>query len=304
MLELHQMSDQFQKHQHPVESSLHPFPYLLYEGYLDFATCQRLIDDAESLNNSSSYREVMGGRALLPNTSSAFHDLLNSSAEWQNFEKRLNSPEFLAMLVNTLGLKVRYLSVDVYANRSGRLVRVIQRLRESLQLTSLANASARQVGALLLLRTIHTSRRVLFGAVARLRGRVAYELLFDYSRARNGYVREIHRDSDARDIVFLVYFNSTAASEGGALRLHRLTPGVQTVPRPDPSHCSLEREIVPMAGTLVAFENTACAYHSVQRIVGANTQRHFVYGAVTRLVGRSSGLHGEERLKTDWRIYT
>lgn len=298
------MSERFKESQSLIESSRSPFPYLLYREFIDAESCQKLIGDAESFSNSSSRREVMGGRALLPNTSSTFRDLVHSSKEWQSLERLLNSPEFLAMITNGLALKVRYSPIDVYTNRSGKFVRVIQRIRESAQNTPLANASARQIFALSLLRTIHASRRVFSGTIARLRGRVAYEMLFDYSRARNGYVREIHRDSDARDIVFLIYFNSTAASDGGALRLHRLNPGTQVIPRPDPSHCSLEREIVPSAGTLVAFENTACAYHSVERIVGTDTQRHFVYGAVTRLVGRSSGLHGEERLKTDWRIYT
>jgi 2OG-Fe(II) oxygenase superfamily len=298
------MSEQSQKMPSSIESFRSPFPYLVHEGFLDVGRCQKLIDDAELFSNSSSRREVMGGRALLPNTSSAFRDLLNSSAEWRNLEKRLNSPEFLAMLVNTLELKVHYAPTDVYTNRSGRLAPLIERCRESLQNTPLVNASSRQVGALFLLRIVHVLRRVLLGTIARLRGQVACELLYDYSRARIGYVREIHRDSDARDVVFLIYFNSTAASEGGALRLHRLTPGVQSVPRPDPDDCLLEREIVPEVGTLVAFENTAIAYHSVQMITGANTQRHFVYGAVTRLVGRNTHLHGKTRLETDWRIYT
>jgi hypothetical protein len=100
-----------------------------------------------------------------------------------------------------------------------------------------------------------------------------------------------------------LYLNSTAKEDGGALRLHRLNPGGTPLPRPKPEECSLLMEIEPHAGTLVAFQNTAQAYHSVQLMVGANTQRHFVYGAVTRLIGRDTGLREQSHLKTDWLVY-
>ena len=49
------------------------------------------------------------------------------------------------------------------------------------------------------------------------------ELLFDFSISQKGYKREIHRDSDSRKIVFLIYLNSFKNNgEGGNLNLHEL----------------------------------------------------------------------------------
>ena len=46
------------------------------------------------------------------------------------------------------------------------------------------------------------------------------ELLYDYSISPNGYFREIHRDSDARTIVFLIYLNDLSSEgTGGDLKL-------------------------------------------------------------------------------------
>jgi len=281
-----------------------PFPHLVWPNFMDVETCAALVRDVESFSASSSRRDVMGGRAMLPNTSSTFHQLTQHSSAWASFQQLLDSPGFLQQLTQHLDSSTRYMHTPVFAARNGLLANLVNRVRSSTQHVTLSNASMKQVFGLIALRTVFTARRLTAGLVARLRNRVAYELLYDYSRARQGYVREIHRDSDARDIVFLLYLNSTAKEDGGALQLHRLNPGGAPLPRPKPEECSLLMDIEPSAGTLVAFQNTARAYHSVQLVIGADTQRHFVYGAVTRLLGRDSGLRGQAHLKTDWLVYS
>lgn len=281
-----------------------PFPHLVWPRFMASEMCEALVRDVESFSASSSRRDVMGGRAMLPNTSSTFHQLTEHSAAWASFQQMLDSPDFLQKLTQHLGSNTRYVRSPVFAPRHGMFAAIVNRVRTATQHVTLSNASLKQVFGLLALRGMFTARRLTVGLVARLRNRVAYELLYDYSRARQGYVREVHRDSDARDIVFLLYLNSTAKEDGGALQLHRLNPGGTPFPRPKPDECSLLMDIEPQAGTLVAFQNTAQAYHSVELVVGANTQRHFVYGAVTRLMGRDSGLRRQSHLKTDWLVYS
>jgi hypothetical protein len=281
-----------------------PFPHLVWSNFMSREACDELVRDVESFSTSSSRRDVMGGRAMLPNTSSTFSELIDHSPAWAAFQELLDSPAFLAQLTDHLGSTTRYLHTPVFAPRHGWLTSLINRIRSSTQHVTLSNASMKQVLGLIALRVVFTVRRWAVGISARLQNRVAYELLYDYSRARQGYVREIHRDSDARDIVFLLYLNSTAKEDGGALQLHRLNPGGTPLPRPKPQECSLLMEIEPHAGTLVAFQNTAQAYHSVQLMVGANTQRHFIYGAVTRLMGRDARLRKQSHLKTDWLAYS
>ena len=45
--------------------------------------------------------------------------------------------------------------------------------------------------------------------------------LWDYSMAKNGYGREVHRDSDSRVVVFLIYLNEIGVdADGGGLTLY------------------------------------------------------------------------------------
>ena len=54
------------------------------------------------------------------------------------------------------------------------------------------------------------------------------ELLYDYSKSGNGYGREIHRDSDSRYIVILLYLNDLDDSaKGGSLNIFKLKIALQ-----------------------------------------------------------------------------
>lgn len=285
-------------------TAVEPFPFLIWQQFLSRAECDQLVHEAESNLAGSQRRTVMGGRALVPNTSVTFQELINRSPAWAQLVTTLSSPEFLEQLGVHLKLESRYVLRPVFTSVGGRLNNMIQRMRSTTQQTQLANATPSQLLSLAALRLTFLVRRYLSAIVTRLSGRVAYELLYDYSLARQGYVREIHRDSDARDIVFLLYLNSTPQEDGGSLQLHRLRDGVSPLPRPNPDDCSLITSIAPEIGTLVAFRNTSRSYHSVELVTGDSTQRHFIYGAVTRLLGRNRSLRRQSRLGTDWRVFT
>ena len=75
------------------------------------------------------------------------------------------------------------------------------------------------------------------------------ELLYDYSKAQNGYSREVHRDSDSRTLVFLIYLNSLSAdAKGGSLILHEYKDKTKISPQPDIEECNLLKKIEPKEG--------------------------------------------------------
>ena len=286
-----------------LQCSKDPFPFLIWPNFIDNITCEKLIADAEIFTTGPRSPLVMGGRSIMASTSSQFQNLESSSPVWSSLVTLIQSKKLSDRISGLLGNDTKYVNSPVFTVRSKVLSKLVKRARTSIQQTLLTTSSLKQVGVLLVLRALFAMRRLILGYGWRLRGRVAYELLFDYSIGTLGYEREIHRDSDSRDIVFLLYLNSTAPADGGVLQLHRLNEGGLLRPQPNPSDCALHLAIEPAAGTLVAFQNTARSYHSVLKIVGTETQRHFLYGGFTRLLGRSDNFQNQSKLATDWTLY-
>ena len=280
------------------------FSYLIEEDFLDSRLCRDLVAAAEELRSElNSQRVVMGGRRLFPNTSLFINKLLSSSKAWQELDLLLHSPPFLARLRQELNVEASLTPKRVVTRTAGRTGLLLTRLRGAVHDRPLASASIKQLVALVILRSGLRIARGLSALRSRFKGQVPVELLYDYSVATSGYEREIHRDSDAREIVVLIYLNSTADEAGGHLLLHRLKQEAIASARPDPVDCEVLVDIVPREGTLVAFRNGDQAFHSVSLLASETAQRHFVYGGYTRLFGSASGITTSERLPTDWALY-
>ena len=142
----------------------------------------------------------------------------------------------------------------------------------------------------------------------RLRGKKVAEVFFDASSAANGYKREIHRDSDQRIFVFLLYLNSPScndAASGGDLCLHALAgDDLDPLPQPHPDKTVIIKEIKPEPGCLVIFENDLTSYHSVSEMKGFNDERFFVYGSLTVLSGKNAKIKNSKySMPTDFKMY-
>ena len=96
------------------------------------------------------------------------------------------------------------------------------------------------------------------------RNRRRISLLYDYSLANKGYSREVHRDSDSRLVVFLLYLNELESNSGGNLEIFesKRNHGAFS-PNPDIKSLNKIKEISPSPGKLVLFLNTSNAYHAV-----------------------------------------
>ena len=132
------------------------------------------------------------------------------------------------------------------------------------------------------------------------------ELLYDYSVAGKGYLREIHRDSDSRLVVFLIYLNKidvNKSENGGQLELYENLDISDDKPQPNRDSCKLLKRIEPEEGMLVIFLNSDESFHAVKEIENENTERHFIYGAYTLLNGKNPYIKKTKRLNTEFNFY-
>lgn len=104
-------------------------------------------------------------------------------------------------------------------------------------------------------------------------------LHIDWSSATDGYVREIHRDTDKRIWNFLIFFNDKDW-EGGDFLIHssdslnRLDQQIWDL-KALPVHKTIEAK----KNKGVFFLSTPDSYHSVSKQFNTNSPRKFIYGS-------------------------
>lgn len=101
----------------------------------------------------------------------------------------------------------------------------------------------------------------------------------DWSSATDGYVREIHRDTDKRIWNFLIFFNDKDW-EGGDFLIHS-SDRQNMLP-----HQIWQEGALPIHDTIQAKKNrglfflsTPDSYHSVSKQFNTNSPRKFIYGS-------------------------
>ena len=105
-------------------------------------------------------------------------------------------------------------------------------------------------------------------------------LHIDWSKAGDGYTREIHRDTDPRIWNFIIFFNDKDW-EGGDFIIHssdklKIYPQ-QIFNQTLPIHQTVEAK----KNRAIFFLSTPNSYHSVSKQSNTKTPRKFIYGAYT-----------------------
>ena len=266
---------------------------IVVDGWLDGTECRRLIADGDAHCPTDEGLVIHGGRHFVPNTTTAWQHLCASSEAWRSLSDRLGSSEFLDWIVSRLdsnGSDADLVPIRVFTNRRSGLDRRLQKASPE------GRAGAFRLLHLVAKRVNQSQmglRRHLRYASTRLIARsTAVELLCDYSRASDGYGRVIHRDSDMRRYVFLLYLNALDdCATGGNLDTYRLSEPGQGAPAwPSEDECELVDSVAPSAGRLVVFRNTHDSYHGVSVMQGHGTVRHFLYGGFTQLGGTNPNM--------------
>lgn len=279
------------------------------DNFISEELSKDLIDDFDSLIGDGGVKKIHGGRASVPSSHILFQDLMQRSSQWKDLYAKLNSASFFEYCLSQLGIERKY-------KRGFKLVSFFTRplvgLRLKIKRVSQKptyQLPASILGGIFLYRLLAKLEFFLTFLTQRLGlGPWPVELLFDVSRSGNGYVNAIHRDSDSRLIVFLIYFNKIDGNgSGGNLDVlkykHKevLDPPVY----PALADCDLIDSVVPEAGRLVIFENTKDAFHSVQEMVNCSGYRYFCYGGFSVLTGLSPSLSdSKHRAPTEFYIYS
>jgi len=300
-----------------VSFEKYPFPYFCMDNYLSKDECEVLIKEAVGSSGGDAIF-MHGGRDSLGSLSPSFKKLLARSNTWAQLVKRLQSGDVVDLFLKYIRNECpdSYFS-DWIRSRAFVISRIptITKLLPQYLLKKTQSASDKKVRFVtkkqmilsLVLAISNDLFRVLHGFINYVLGKRILALLFDYSVAKEGYAREVHRDSDARVVVFLLYLNDLEDSvKGGSLKIHGSKSEAQFFdPRPADKDVEVIKEFRPKAGRLLMFLNTANSYHSVEKMSRSEQGRHFLYGAYTLTTGFGSLalLKSSGRLPTEYNLY-
>ena len=274
--------------------------YKILDNFLDKEICESLIIDA-NIFAKNDHITVLNNRMILPSSSLAFLNLLNKSTAWQKLHDKLNSQSFLNNLLNELNLDIKNFTVtNFFFNSRPNTFQKKYKYLNSKNISTIGNIN-------LLFYSFYKFYRFLIRKLKYSFSKKNYvELLYDFSKSPNGYKREIHRDSDSRTIVFLIYLNELDKDGiGGNLNLHQYKNTTSMIPsQPNVDDCSLVKTIPPKTGRLVTFLNSHDSLHSVSEMSNYDGFRYFLYGSFTLLGKKNDYLkNSKNNLKTNFNIF-
>ena len=299
----------------------YPFPALIQDGIVDKNQCIKIIEDTMPLIKKHSIF-MHHGRNAVNNSSVELQKLISKSKHWQkfidllsnnytkNFIKHFRKKSENKFVRNWLKNKKIILNKSVYNLRSNLLKKKFKKLNKKIDIwqknrvSNLSDLAVFSMGIYSLSNLIYRKFRSLLDFILGIR---KLSLLLDYSVSFDGYFREIHRDSDSRAIVFLVFLNELENdAKGGTFSLYSHNLGESNLPaRPKKKNSELTHLIEPKAGRMIMFFNVADAYHSVERLKNTKLGNHFIYGGFTLSsnLGALAKKGSNEAMNTEFNLY-
>lgn len=273
--------------------------YKVIKNFINENECIELINDAKNFLSINSEKEIISNnRQIIFSTSIIYNELLKFSSKWNNLHQKINSEKFYNECLSNLNLDSNEFELKNFffkrnlSNFDKKYKNLINKKFSYLETKTLIKLTFYRI-----------YKEFLFKLKFLFKSKINLELLFDFSISQKGYKREIHRDSDSRIIVFLLYLNSLSDKEkGGQLNLHEFTSDrKQKIPaQPDPQNCKVVKQFEPKAGNLILFLNTTDAFHSVSEMTG-DEKRYFLYGSYTSLNNKNPFINdSSENLKTEF----
>ena len=278
--------------------------YKIIKNFLNNHDSENLIKDAQSNSDFVNYQKIHNNRFFLTCSNIEFVNLCNKSEAWKKLEQKLASEDFFKFCCDTLNLDNNKFQISNYfKNKENKTYqKKIEKVGFS-QIKSLNTSTIVKFTFIRFLKRIF--RKIKFSKIF-FPFKKPVELLYDYSVAGNGYTREIHRDSDNRIIVFLLYLNTLEeGTKGGNLEIFKLKNKMSksSSAKPSKDECDNIENVSPEAGKLVIFQNGDDSFHSVSKIENAPNKRHFIYGGFTLLNGKNPYITNNSVLKTEFHLY-
>tara|TARA_B100000780_G_C21053377_1_gene423096 strand:+ start:175 stop:1032 length:858 start_codon:yes stop_codon:yes gene_type:complete len=262
--------------------------YKKISNFLTDNACDNLIHDYKqsSLAKRKNLKIIHGGRDSITSSSSDIKRLFLSSVNWKNLINKLEAKEFHDICFNELSINPNdYMLTNSYNSNGVANLVVAKRDYNNIPIGSL---SARRILWFCSIKTLRKYYlKIKHFCIYFILRKFPTELLYDFSISSNGYCREVHRDSDSRLIIFLLYLNDLDDSgTGGELEIHEHVKSNSFIPaQPAREDCKLIDSIKPKAGELIIFKNTKESLHAVSEMKNHKESRYFIYGSFTLLRG-------------------
>ena len=276
--------------------------YFVIENFINPQDCKNLINDAKKFTNNKNFFKYHGNREDLTSSSLAYNQLLLYSENWKNFANKINSKEFFEMCCDKLGVDSGKFNIKNHFNISSPTRnQKIYKMMSSLKINLIPSKSLLKYLTYRIYRDL--IRKIKFSNLFNI-SKKPIELLYSYSKAGNGYTREIHRDSDSRLIVCVLYLNELPETgEGGSFDVYKRVKEDKNLAQPSYASCEKIENIKPEAGKLIIFLNEDNSYHAVSEMKNYEGFRYFIYGSFTLLADKSNFIKNKSNLSTDYHNY-
>lgn len=275
--------------------------FKIFDDYLTKDQCDVLIEDAKKiLERNKDYQILNNNRQLVSSTGIRFNEFITKSENWRNLNKKLISKNFYDFCFKSLEINNSDFKLsNFFFNEK---LTFFEKKYKELSDKKFIYLNLKQS----IFVTIYRIYKIIkFKLLYFFRLKKNIELIYDFSIAQKGYKREIHRDSDSRILVFLIYLNQLSSdTTGGNLNIYKLKENKNIKPaKPEEIDCDLIDSVKPKPGRLIVFLNSDEAFHSVTTMSGED-KRFFIYGSYT-LLNKSNPFikNSNDSLKTDYFLF-
>ena len=269
--------------------------YTIIENFLNEEKCKNLIFSGEKFLNNQDVINYHGNRSDLLSSYKSFGELIKNSSEWKELDDYLQSQKFFDFVCKNLKIKNDNFEIKNFYNL--REYDVLNNNRKNISLISTNNL----LKVFLFRKWRNIKRYLKFSNIFNKKNYA--EVLYAFARAGNGYKQGIHRDSDQRLIVFLIYLNDTTKDAvGGNLDLYKKITRIDKIEEPKSSSLEKIKSIIPSVGKLVLFQNEDDAYHGVETMSKHKVSRIFIYGAFT-LLNKNNPYISKQVIPTERYLY-
>lgn len=274
--------------------------YFIIENFITKNDCEKLLRDVSKISEENFTKTHSFKRLVLSSSNENYKKLLLKSKSWQKLSDKLSSKKFFQENKKKLSIKNNFYLTSFFSNYSLNNKAHISYKR--LGLNQLNNVNLWSLTKYLIYRGLRSIKKFIkFNLIYFVKNQ-PIELIYDYSKATNGYENNVHRDSDQRVLIFLLYLNKMEPnSKGGNFQIYKNISKTKTH-LPTKKDYKLVKNIKPAPGKLVVMLNNYDYFHGTDKIANLNKSRDFIYGGYTVLAGKNPFLNNKNS-KTGFHVY-
>lgn len=234
-----------------------PYPIGFVNNFIDEKNCEKLYREILDFSNYDDF--VMSGRKRVNKGSKNFNEYLKKSPYLLSLYEKFNNKDFYQNMKNILDnvpsskkwqaqIGDFNYSREDFSEQSFDLIKYLRKTKV------ISNFFKKKIN-----------------------------LDMDFSKSKNGYFRDAHRDRGTRIISFLIYLNSIEQEDGGQFEVYRLKKDHNDIRKLDrfPQKDTTIKlfNFPPKAGQIFFFTSTPNSYHGVSKFLSEKKMRVFIYGS-------------------------